>query len=70
MVTIKYNEYNQIINNWKLALETSVIEHQLIEDKTIEQPILMTNSETIIGEYEISKCIEELVIFQKVWYCS
>lgn len=70
MITIKYNQSNRTIDNWRFDLEAFVIEHQFIEDKTIEQPVLTTNSETVIGENEISEYIEELATFQKVWYCT
>ncbi len=70
MLTVKYNERNNIIDSWKSDLESLVTAHEFIEDKTIKQPILTTNSETIIGENEISKYVNELMDFQNVWYCA
>lgn len=70
MLTIKYKEENQAVDNWKLELETLVMAHELIQDETIDRPILTTKSETIIGEKNISEYVEELTKFKSAWYCG
>lgn len=70
MLTIRYKVQNQAVDNWRFELEALVMAHELIEDKTIEQPILTTKSETVIGESEISKYVNELAEFKSAWYCG
>lgn len=70
MLTIKYKEQNNEVDNWKLNLETLVMAHEFIKDETIEKPILTNNKDRIIGENEISKYVDELMEFKNTWYCS
>ncbi|MFT5834056.1 MAG: hypothetical protein ACI97N_001687 [Cognaticolwellia sp.] len=68
MLTIRYNQTTSALANWKDGLETLVMAHEFVQDSSIEQPILKTQSETVIGEIAISKYMDELAEFKKVWF--
>ena len=68
MITVKYKHRNSIVEIWKGQLEDIVMAHQFIEDESIDNSILISSKETIIGDEAISKYIDELMEFQKVWF--
>lgn len=70
MLTITYSKKLPELETWKYQLETLVMAHQIIQDENIEVPILKNTHETIIGEIAISKYIDELMMFQKAWFCN
>jgi hypothetical protein len=70
MITIRYPHSNSNIDNWRNQLEALVTSHELIEDTSIEIPILKDNSETVKGEKAIDEYIDSLLEFKKAWFCS
>ena len=70
MLTITYPKKTPQIENWQLQLQTLVMAHQIVQDETINEPVLKNTDETMIGETEISKYMDELMEFQKAWFCN
>ena len=70
MIIIKYPRSNPAIDHWKNQLEALVTSHQLIEDRSLDIPILTDNNETIKGEIAINEYIDSLLEFKKAWFCS
>lgn len=71
MLTIRYKEYNSLVETWEEELKAMVIGHKLVQDETVEMPVLTNESETAIGEQAISKYVDELAEYQEAWFaCS
>lgn len=70
MLVITYPKKISEIETWKYQLEALVMSHQIVQDETIEAPILKNTHEIIIGEAAISKYVDELMEFQKAWFCN
>ena len=70
MIIITYPHSNSNVDHWKNQLEALVTSHKLIEDSSIDTPILTDNSETIKGEKAIEAYIDSLLEFKKAWFCS
>ncbi len=70
MIIITYPYSNQVVDNWKNELEALVTSHQLIEDASIDVPVLTDSSETVKGEIAINEYIDSLSEFKKAWFCS
>ncbi|MFK7948024.1 MAG: hypothetical protein AB8G11_10555 [Saprospiraceae bacterium] len=71
MLTIKYKQHSGLIETWEDQLKAMVIAHQLVQDETIESPILTNESETVVGDIAISKYVDELAAYQEAWFaCS
>ena len=68
MLTITYKNQLPQIETWRQQLETLVMAHQIVQDETCDAVILKNTNEMIIGEAEISKYMDELMEFQKVWF--
>lgn len=68
MLTIKYKNHTRELDTWQQELEALVMAHELIEDETVEEPILTNTSETVIGVEAISKYMKELSEFQAAWF--
>lgn len=68
MLTIKYQQHSGLIETWEDQLKALVMAYQLIQDETIETPILTNESETAIGTEAISKYVEALAEYQAAWF--
>lgn len=60
MITISYPLYNTAVQQWKEKLEELVVAFQLIENKTIECPVLTDHEMVVRGEEDIYQFLQDL----------
>ena len=71
MITITYPTLSRKVEDWKEQLEDLVTAHRLIEDSTLQTPILKDSSTVLKGETAINEYIDSLMEFKEVWFaCS
>ena len=71
MLTIRYKEHSGLVETWEDQLKAMVMSYKLIQDETIEIPILKNESETAVGEEAISTYVDDLAEYQAAWFaCS
>ncbi len=70
MITITYPRLTISVDNWQNQLEELVTRHQLIEDPTIETPILTDSRSKVMGEAAINEYMDSLMEFKKAWTCG
>lgn len=71
MITIAYPNKDKVIEDWKSQLEELVTAHKLVEDVTLEVPVLKDSSTVLKGEQAINDYMNSLMEFKEVWFaCS